>query len=176
MKTKKLTFSAMMIALSVVIMLSAYFPYLTYAIPCMAALPIMVILIELGGKWAFVSYIASVLPVLLFCEPEAKVIYIILTGYYPVLKAVIERLNNLALEIIVKFLYFNGVLALALTFAVCIFKIPAEEIFEGGGGATFVLVLWILAVVTFFAFDLCITKMCGFYILKFQNKVNKFLR
>ena len=58
-KNSKLTLSAMMAALASVFMLLSYFPYLTYAIPALAGLFIMVIVIEIDCKWAIGGYIAS---------------------------------------------------------------------------------------------------------------------
>ena len=49
--SKKITFSAIMAALATVIMLVSYFPYLTYAVPAIAGLCIMVVVIEINKKW-----------------------------------------------------------------------------------------------------------------------------
>ena len=83
-----------MAALAVVLMLAAYFPYLTYAIPAFAGLCIMVVLLETGAKWAISAYITSAVLTLLFCEPEAMLMYVFLFGYYPILKAFIEKINK----------------------------------------------------------------------------------
>ena len=53
--TNKITLCALLSALAVVLMLTAYFPYLTYAVPAFAGLCIMAVLIEIGPKWAFLS-------------------------------------------------------------------------------------------------------------------------
>ena len=96
-----------MAALSVVLMLGAYFPYFTYTIPAFAGLCIMVVLLELGTKWAISAYITSALLTVLFCEPEAMLMYVFLFGYYPILKAVIEKLRKPVVEWVLKIVSFN---------------------------------------------------------------------
>ena len=64
--TKKITLCGIFVALSVAIMLVSYFPYLTYSVPAVAGLCIMVIVIEYNWKWAFLGYLASAFLVFLF--------------------------------------------------------------------------------------------------------------
>ena len=96
-----------MAALAVVMMLVSYFPYLTYAVPAVAGLFIMVIVIELNIKWAILSYFCSAVFVFLFAEMESKFMYIALLGYYPIAKALIERINKNFIEIPIKLILFN---------------------------------------------------------------------
>ena len=84
-----------MAALATVLMLVGYFPYLTYAVPCIASLAIMAVVIELNKKSAFLTYLASLLPIFLFCEMESKLLYICLVGFYPILKALFENTAQL---------------------------------------------------------------------------------
>lgn len=90
-KTGKITFSSILAALASVFMITSFFPYLTYGIPALASLFIMVAVLEMGVKWGFAVYIVSaVLVCILPGDPEAKLIFISLLGYYPVLKALLE--------------------------------------------------------------------------------------
>ena len=93
--TKKITLCSMTAALSVVVMLTSYFPYLTYAIPAVAGLFMMVTLIECGVSWGFAGYLSSAVIIFIVGEPEATVLYIMLFGYYPVLKSIIEKIRQL---------------------------------------------------------------------------------
>lgn len=72
MKTKKIAFGGMLAALATVLMLMGYFPYLTYAVPCVASLAVMVAVLECGRLYGLLVYLASVLPVMIFCEPECS--------------------------------------------------------------------------------------------------------
>ena len=90
-KTGHITFGAVLAALAVVVMLMSYFPYLTYSIPALAGMFIMVAVIELGNKWALFSYVVSAFLSVLFAEPEAAFLYVFLFGSYPIIKVLIEN-------------------------------------------------------------------------------------
>ena len=107
-QTVKITFCGIIAALSAVFMLLSYFPYLTYAVPAVAGLLIMITVIEAGYKWALGAYIAASVLVFLFAEPEGKLLYICFFGYYPILKAVFDRRKSRALEWILKLAVFNA--------------------------------------------------------------------
>lgn len=174
MQTKKITFCAAMAALAVVFMLAAYFPYITYAVACMASLPIMVVLIEFNKRWAFLTYIVSLLPIFIFCETESKLIYLCFTGFYPILKVFIEKLNNKILEYIVKILSFNSALAVIYFIASFLFKISYSDLGELGKYGAFVFV--ILANAVFVCFDFCISKIAVYYIYRIHPAIDKILR
>ena len=82
-------------------MLLSYFPYLTYAIPAVAGLFIMAVVIELDVKWAFLSYTSSAVLVFLFAEMESKLMYVFFLGYYPIVKALLERMRKPLIEWII---------------------------------------------------------------------------
>lgn len=174
MKTKRLSFSAMMAALATVLMLIGYFPYLTYTVPCVASLPIMVVLIELNKKSAFYTYIASVLPVFLFCEPESKLLYLCFVGFYPVLKAIFEGFKSRIAEFILKFVSFNIGIAIIYLLSRFVFGISFDDLGElGKYGA---IVFLVLANFVFLAYDLCLSKMAVYYMYRLHSSVQKFLK
>ena len=77
-RTNRITLCALMASLAVVLMLGAYFPYLTYTIPAFAGLCVMVVMLEIGSSWAISTYISSAALTILFCEPEAMLLYVFL--------------------------------------------------------------------------------------------------
>ena len=81
-----------------VFMLLSYFPYFTYAVPAITGLLTMMLVIEINVKWAFVAYIAASVLIFIFAEPESKLMYICLFGYYPIVKSLIERINKPVIE------------------------------------------------------------------------------
>ena len=174
MKTKNITFCGISAAAATVIMITAYFPYLTYAIPCIASLVIMAVVIELGNKYALATYLASLLPVFLFCETEAKLLYVCLVGFYPILKAVFEKVKFRALEYLLKFILVN-VAALAIYFlSTLVFGLSFDDM--GGLGKYGSVILLVAANITFFLYDMCISKMALFYIIRIHPSVKKFLK
>ncbi|MEE1025644.1 MAG: hypothetical protein U0L55_01370 [Acutalibacteraceae bacterium] len=174
MKTKKITFCGISAALATVIMIAAYFPYVTYAVPCVASLIIMAVVIELGNKYAFLTYLVSVLPVFLFCEVESKLLYICFLGFYPVLKAIFEKIKIRVLEYIFKFASFNLAIAVVYLFSTFLLGIPFDDMGELGkyGG----IILIALANITFLLYDICISKMSIFYMIRIHPNVRKMLK
>lgn len=174
MKTKNITFCGISAALATVIMLTGYFPYLTYAIPCIASLAIMAVVIELGKKYALATYLVSLLPIFLFCELESKLLYICLVGFYPILKAVFEKTRNRVLEYTLKLTLVNAAIFIIYLLSTLVFGLSFEDVGEPikyGG-----IILVIAANITFLLYDMCIGKMALAYIIKFHPIVKKMLK
>lgn len=163
-----------MAALASAFMLTSYFPHLTYAIPAMAGLFIMVSVIELNAKWAVLTYFASAVIVFLLAEPEAKLLYILFFGYYPILKAVMEKQKSRVLEYLVKFLIFN--LAVILTYGVFagIFGISLDDF--GDFGKYTVAILLAAANIVFIIYDKAVSQLAGFYMYRLHNTVKRILK
>ncbi len=174
MKSKQISFCGIMAAMATVLMLAAWFPYITYAVPCTAALAIMVVLIEYGSKAALLSYLASVVPIMLFCEGEAKLLYVFFTGFYPVLKALFEKPKSRILEYILKFISFNLSVGIIYLSATLVFGVSYDDL--GDLGKYGAVIFLVLCNVAFIAFDFCISKMAQYYLLRFHKTVEKILK
>lgn len=173
-RTNKITLCSLMSALAVVIMLTAYFPYLTYAVPAFAGLCIMVVLLELGNKWAVSAYIVSAVLTVLLCEPEAMLIYVFLLGYYPILKAVIERVNKPFLEWPIKIVIFNAVVILVYRFIAQLFGVNLSDSNDFGKYTVYIVLA--VANPVFVVYDITVSKMAVFYFYKIQPKLKKFFK
>ena len=174
MKTKKIAYCGVSAALITAIMLAAHFPFLTYAIPCVASVIIMGVVIELGEKYAFATYLASLLPVLLFCEKESMLLYVSLMGFYPVLKALFEKLRSRVVEYVLKFAIANIAFFAVYYLSIYLLGIPLGEMDElGRYGA---IILWGAANVTFLLYDICITKLSFSYMILIHPNVKKMLK
>ena len=171
--TTKIVFCGLMAALATVVMLVAYFPYLTYAVPAVASLFIMVVFIELGLKWGIMTYFASILPILLFAELEAKILYIAFFGFYPLLKAVIERVSTRVAEWFIKFVSFNLIIVLTYLFISFVVGIKLDDMGELGKYGS--LILLAMGNLVFVAYDICIERIAGLYYIRFHNTVKKII-
>lgn len=172
--TGKITVCAMMAALASVFMLTSYFPYLTYAIPAVAGLFIMVAVIETDIKWALLSYFASAAIVAIFAEPEAKMLYILFFGYYPIVKSAFERVRSRILEYVLKFAVFNATVIFAYTVVAVLFSISLEDM--GDFGRYTAVILLIAANVVFPIYDLAVSRMAQFYLVRLHPSVSKIFR
>ncbi|MEG1887051.1 MAG: hypothetical protein RR177_02895 [Oscillospiraceae bacterium] len=172
--TKNITLCGIIAALSTVIMLTAYFPYLTYAIPAIAGCLAIVLMIECGTKWAIMGFVVSAVLSLIFAEPEAKMLFIGFFGYYPIIKGKIESLNKRPVEYLLKFLIFNVAVIVVYLIITNIFGIPMNDM-----GATFKyasLVLLALGNVVFAIYDVAVTRIISLYWNKLHPKIKKMFR
>lgn len=170
----KITLSAMMAALATAVMLLSYFPYLTYAIPAIAGLFIMVVVIEIDRIWAFGAYITSAFLVALVAEPESKLMYICLFGYYPIVKAIIERLRKPILEWILKLSIFIVSVLVAYFIFSKLFGINLSE-FEAMGKFGIPLLI-IFGAVVFVLYDIAVSRMAGMYLRVLSGKIKKIFK
>lgn len=160
-KTKKITFCSMMAALASAFMLTSYFPYLTYAIPAISGLFIMVNVIEFGCKWGFVSYLASAFPVFLLAETESKLMYVCFFGFYPVIKALTEKMGKPILEWIIKFIVFNASVITVYLLLSGVFGMSLEDFGELGKYGAYILLG--MGNIVFVLYDIAVSRMAMFY-------------
>lgn len=170
-KTKKITLCATFAALITVLMLTAYFPYLTYAVPAFSGALTIIPLTELGKKHGFATFLTSVLPVLLFCETEAKLMYLCLFGWYPVLKAVFENLKSRALEYLLKFFVFNTSLALVYG---GLSKLFGLNLLQGEEGIYILVFALAVGNIAFLLYDICLSRLAVFYLYRLRKLFAKF--
>ena len=172
--TAKLTLSAICAALATVIMLTGYFPYLTYAIPAVAGLAVMVVCIEIGIKYAVGTYIASAFLVLLTAEPETKILYVLLFGFYPIVKALVEKIGKPPIEWLIKFAVFNICIMTYYKLSVSILGISFDDFGAVGEWGTYVF--WAAANVVFVLYDIAVSRIAMFYISRLHPKISKIFK
>ena len=167
-QTAHLTLSAITAALITAVMLCSYFPFLTFAVPALSGALIIMVLVESGKGYAIASFLVSAFLVLLFSEPEAKLMYVCFFGYYPIVKAVFEKIKSRVLEYLLKFITFNGAVTLVYLVLADIFMIEQEGF--GDFGKYSFLILYALGNLAFILYDTCLTKLSVFYMVRRQNE------
>ncbi len=160
--SRKIALGGLLAALSLVCMLLTIFPFADYALPALAGVLLIPIVLESGVKWGFMVYaVVGILNAILTPSLEAKVLFIAFFGYYPVLKALIERLSSRVLEWGVKLLVFNGAMVAAYALMLYVFALPADslELF----GVNVPLLLLGLGNVVFLIYDVAVTNLIAMY-------------
>lgn len=172
--TKKVTLCGLMAALSSAIMLAGYFPYLTYAIPALAGLFTVIPLIECGVGWGFAAYISSAAITFIIGETESKLLYILFLGYYPILKALIERIKNRVIEWALKLICFNAAVIIFYYISSAIFAISFEDfdIFGKYGAGIFLAI----CNAVFVLYDIGISRAASYYIFTLHDKIKKIIK
>lgn len=172
----RIALSGIITALSLVcMMLTGLITIGTYSLPALAGLFLIIPSIEISRRWAFTIYIAvSVLSIFLVVDKEASIIFILLFGYYPILKTKIEKLNNNIVEYILKLFICNTAMILLFFITVKLLGVPEEsfEIF----GLYLTWVFLILGNIIFIIYDYAINDIFSLYYKKFHNNIRKMLR
>lgn len=120
-ESQKIALCGMLGALSVVLLLiGSALQIGTYAAPMLAAFLLIPVLEGYGPRYALTLYATvSILAVLLVPETELAFFYVLVMGYYPVLRVKLNALKNTVLRWVIKFAVFNAatVLVYLLLFA-----------------------------------------------------------
>ena len=67
-------------------------PLLVYALPALAGSLLVIIVIEISMKWAFVTYTTvGILSLFTTSNKEAAVLFIMYLGYYPIVISLFEK-------------------------------------------------------------------------------------
>ena len=173
-KTQKITLCGITAALSAVCMLFSYFPYLTYAIPAASGLFMMVPVVEINRKWAFLSFLTASVAIFLFAEPESKWMYLCFLGYYPILKSLVEQLHSRTLQWILKLLCFH--LAVVAVYAVLLkaFGVSTEDFDALGKYGELVILL--VGTFVFLVYDVALSRMAALYMVRLHPQIGKLMR
>ena len=158
-KSFKIAYCGIVSALSVVIMLAALIPSMTYVLP------------------ALLSYaVSAILCFMIVPEIEADLYYLFFFGYYPLIRDLTEKVKPKILSYIVKFLIFNA--AVVIAFQIVSHIMNLEQILEGLEmfGEMAVYVLWGASNVAFLLYDLCLDYLFYGFRKWLKPKINKKIR
>ena len=107
--TRKIALTAMFSALGTVFLfLTGIWPFGTVALLCIASAFVALSVLECGIGFGFLTYAAISLLGFLIVPNKTITLweFVLLLGYYPVIKCFIERLNRLWLEWLIKIVFF----------------------------------------------------------------------
>lgn len=176
-ESSKAALGGIISALAITVMLITYFsPLLVYTAPPFAGLLLIVIVNEMGNKWAFGTYAAiSLLSVFLIADKESAVFFTMFFGYYPILKLIIDRKISLRpIRILLKLLIFNGSIFSAVWICMFVFSIDYDDITSNG--PVMLILFVVLLNVLLFIFDILIGRIQFIYDAKFRKKIRKLFR
>lgn len=174
----KVALGGIVSALSLVAMImSAVIPGLEYAIPAFAGIVLVIIVIEIGLSWAFLTYIGvALLSFFIVPNKEASLLFIAFMGYYPIIKSVFEsKIKHRPIQWSVKILLFNVALVVYYNLVMLLVSSPElkQSIDEIGRYALPLLIG--LANVVFVIYDIAVTNLITMYIKWFRRKIIRHL-
>lgn len=157
---------------TVLMFCNTMFPMLDYAIPAYAGFLMVVVIVEAGSKWAFMTYAAcAVICPLMTPDYQANLLFILFMGYYPILYVYLTRIRDKAARMIVKLLIFNTAIVLyAMLFQYIFTSIDLLEGMENFGRWAAPAML-ILANAFFFMYDNLLGRLIEIYTIWFRKKI-----
>lgn len=147
-------------------------PSATLAIPAMASILSLILMIEFDRQTALISYFSvSFLATILVADKEAVLMFIFFFGHYPIVKSIIERITNIVISYIIKFAFFNTCIIAAYLLALEVFGMGQlmsefEELAFWGS-----LVMLVSGNITFFMYDYTLTIMVPTYFAKIRPRL-----
>ena len=171
-KTKKISISAILSALSVVLLyLGSVLEVLDLSAAALASIAIVFAQIELKNPYPYLIYFTvSLLAVLLLPSKFSAMVYVFFGGIYPMIKEFAERRPGVSCLLIkaAGFLVLMLIAALALVY---IFLLPKAELFS-----TYYIAVFLLCCVTFVLYDYALTVLISLYFRKLRKKIQRYLR
>lgn len=175
-QSSKCAIGGIVAAISLVLMISvAIIPFLTYALPAVAGLFIVFVVIEIDKKWAFGVYCTvAILGMLLVPDKEVAVMYLAFFGYYPIIKALIEAKIPTAIGWILKVLTFVATMSVSYYLMIRFMGVTIDET-EDFGMMAYPLLLG-MGTVAFVMYDIALTGMISVYLKKWQKHFKRYFK
>ena len=170
-RTKKLTVTALLSALSVVLLLlGSFVEVLDLSMAAIVSCFAVFLRIELGGAYPYLFWLAtSVITLLLFPAGAAGLLFLLL-GLYPLLKARIERIPPV-IGWILKLLICALVLTAFVLLAKFVFFLP-DTILTGW----LLPVFLITALAAFVLYDVALSRLILYYSFRIRPRITRFLK
>lgn len=167
LNSKKIALNGILGALAVVsLLLAAIIPTNTLSFYALSSFFISVVIVENGIRAGWLFFVAtSLLSLIVVPEKLALVPYVVFFGIYGIVKYYIEKLNKLALEYVLKFIYFNICAGIAV--------VTVRQLFNTALVSR--LPWWLLVIaleIVFFVYDYVYTLFIGYYRDKLRSRLN----
>ena len=171
-ESQKIALCGVLSALSVVVLLVGNVLQIgTYAAPMLASFLLIPVLEDYGKKYALLLYaVVSLLSLFLVPDKELVLFYVLVLGYYPVLRV---RLNNGALRWVAKFGCFNA--AVVVMYALLIVVLAPPELVQefAAEGTPMLLALLALGNLSFWLCDRALTAITPLYRQRIAPRLKK---
>ena len=157
----KIAYSGVICALTILIMFAGVIPALTYIMPAIAGILIWSVSIQINPKWGLLSYISvTVLSLILVPEIESKTFFIMLFGYYPLLRGCIHRVGFRPVRFMFKLALFN--VTAVISYSIVVYVFGVSDVLDGLEffGEKAVYAFWGLGNVAFFLYDFSLSYVC----------------
>lgn len=166
LKTKRIALNGILGAFAVIcLVLATILPTNRISLYALSSFFVAVSIIESGVRSGWIFYVAtSMLAFILVPNKFGVIPYVIFFGIYGIVKFYIEKLDNVVLEYVIKFLFFNICVGIA--------ALTVRQLFSVN--LTIVLPWWVMIIaleIVFFLFDFVYTLFIRYYEEKLRKLV-----
>lgn len=163
-----ITLSALSIALTTVFLyLATVLPTVRVGLVAIASLLTVAAVVETGIVPSILVFTgASLLGLLILPDKVTVLIYALFLGYYPIVKSLAERIKRPVIQWAIKLVAFNAAFAVIwFVFRTLVFS---TTLLEANAYLTY-----LAANLAFVLFDIGLTRLIGFYIVRISKYLNK---
>ena len=155
-----------MAALGVVLLtLGAFVEVLDLSMAAIASLTVVFAVIELRGKYPYLVYLTTAtLSLLLLPSKTPALLYALFAGYYPMLKAVLEKRFSRPVSWLFKILVFNAALALIVLGSVKLLWL-GELVWQ-----PWYVLVFPLGTAVFCLYDVALTRLITVYLWRWRGR------
>jgi len=165
-KIKRLTLSSVLLGGVIVsLYMASAFPVMSLTLIAIASIITYIALIECGGLYSLLMYIAaSVLGFLIVPDKSCVILYTFLFGAYPFIKHFSEKVRFKTLRWLIKILCIN-----ALVFT--LYFLFSSVLLAFVPGDFLLIFAYLIFNVLFITFDICITRLKAFYMWRVHRHI-----
>lgn len=177
LQSRKTAFCGVLGAMSVTLLLVGNLLQIgTYAAPMVACFLLIPVQEEFGNRQALMLYLTvALLSLIGVPDKELTLFYDMVLGYYPVLKAVLDRLHSRVLRWGIKFLFFNLAVLVMYLLLLAVFAGPALRDEFATAGAAMLLLTLAVGNVSFVLCDFALDAVRLAYRLRLRPKLKRWL-
>lgn len=164
MKVKNLTFSSILVALTIVLLaLNTIMPISTLSILTLASALIPISIIKTTLRSSFLVYVSSSILGLLLLPKNIVILYIMFFGIYGIVKFLIEKLNNRLFEISLKLIFSSFILIIYYLIFNSFVNLTTIDLP--------LYIIFIGANIVFLIYDRALTMLISIYLEKFNKRI-----
>lgn len=147
-------------------------PFLYITMPMIAGALMTIIVVEVNKSWAFLTYAAvSLLSLFITADKEAAIIFILLLGYYPIIKISVDKIHSGLIRLLIKFIIFNIVAVIDYNITLYILGISDMTDDFAMFGKLGIYIFWGLCNIVFFAYDYALNGCVDMYAKYLKPKI-----
>ena len=166
---KNLALCSVLSALGAVILLiGSLIGVLDMSAAMIASVLLVITVVEAKGFWPWMTYAVTAIIGLLLPSKTAAIMYL-LAGYYPIIKAKLEKMPKV-ISWIVKIVGFNISLAAALLAFAFLFTKVSLELIPGIGKILTYVLYFVLGNIIFVLYDVLLTRVISLYVFKLRDR------